>query len=273
MKRALVAVAALALVAARRRPSPRRRRSTPGSTRRIRASATRSATSSRRRSTARSSAAPASSNDVAPFTRLGPTVERRSVSDGVGHITVTETIACLSAACLEGAPGQPSPFRAPASSAGGEVAVAPRVEVTVGSRVSRCGRQGVGAGVPAARRPAEPDVPRLALGRRDRCSRSSASASSPSARSCSRLRCADRAPIGAGRSTSTSASAPSGSCASRQRATPTTAGVRRAWPRGSSASPSWRARAAGVAWSRPEPGPPDATTLADRVEHAAGGRA
>jgi hypothetical protein len=31
--------------------------------------------------------------------------------------------------------------------------------------------------------------------------------------------------------------------------------------------------AAGIAWSRPEPGPPDATTLADRVEHAPGGRA
>ena len=31
--------------------------------------------------------------------------------------------------------------------------------------------------------------------------------------------------------------------------------------------------AAGVAWSRPEPGPPDATTLADRVEHSPAGRA
>ena len=28
--------------------------------------------------------------------------------------------------------------------------------------------------------------------------------------------------------------------------------------------------AAGIAWSRPDPGPPDATTLADRVEHADG---
>ena len=40
-------------------------------------------------------------SDVAPFTRIGPTVEKRSTTNGVGHVTVTETIACLSAACLE----------------------------------------------------------------------------------------------------------------------------------------------------------------------------
>ena len=69
-------------------------------------------------------------------------------------------------------------------------------------RGRRSGRASAAAAVkasePAFRRPDEPsrpDVPRLALGRRERCSRSSASASSPSARSCSRLRCGGRGPI------------------------------------------------------------------------------
>jgi hypothetical protein len=210
------------------------------------------------------------SNEVAPFTRLGPTVEGRSVSDGVAHITVTETIACVSAACLEGRRGGVAlpPARV---SAGGEVAVAPRVEVTVGSRVSSAA---VKASEPVFRRPAGLPSPTyrvspssaaivlallglvlLATGaivltvplRRSRADRRLAIDIDQRERAVRLL---------------------------RESATRDADDRRRAANLASRVvgEPELARTAAGVAWSRPEPGPPDATTLADRVEHAAGGR-
>jgi hypothetical protein len=210
------------------------------------------------------------SNDVAPFTRLGPTVERRSVSDGVAHITVTEPIACLSGACLEGRRGGVVLPQARVS-AGGEVAVAPRVEVTLGSRVSSAA---VKASEPVFRRPA--GLPSLTY----RVSPSSAATV---------LALLGIGLVAAGAIVLT---APlRRSRADRRRAIDIDqreravrllreSATRDAEDRRRAASlasrvvgePELARTAAGVAWSRPEPGPPEATRLADRVEHARGGR-
>ena len=208
--------------------------------------------------------------DVAPFTRLGPTVERRSVSGGDGRITVTETIACLSAGCLEARRRGVALPRARVS-AGGEVAVAPRVEVTVGSRVAPAA---VKASEPVFRRPdslpsltyrVSPSVAVIVLAllgigllavgaivltaplRQSRAGRRQAIDIDQRERAVRLL---------------------------RESATRDAADRRRAANLASRVvgEPELARTAAGVAWSRPEPGPPDATTLADRVEHAAGGR-
>jgi len=210
-------------------------------------------------------------NDVAPFTRLGPTVERRSVSDGVGHITVTESIACLSSACLPGRKGGAALPRARVS-AGGAVAVAPRVEVRVRSRVTAAAAK---ASEPVFRRPDSLPSPTyrispslavivlalLGLGfvavgvivltsplRRSRADRRDSVDIDQRERAVRLL---------------------------RESATRDDDDRRRAANLASRVvgEPELARTAAGVAWSRPAPGPPDATTLADRLEHAGEGRA
>ena len=211
-------------------------------------------------------------NDVAPFTRVASTVERRSVTDGVGHITVSETIACLAAACLEGRRGVAVALPRARVVAGGEVAVAPRVEVAVGSRVTAAA---VKASEPAFRRPdglpgatygvspslaaalfAVLGIGLLAGGaivltapfRRERAG----------ARRALRVDERERAVRLLRESATRDAE-------DRRRAASLASRVVR--------EPELARSAAGIAWSRPEPGPPDATTLADRVEHAGGGGA
>ena len=210
------------------------------------------------------------SNDVAPFTRLGEAVERRSVSDGVGNITVTETIACLSAACLEGRRGGVA-FPPARVSAGGKVAVAPHVEVTVGSRVTSAA---VKASEPVFRRPAGLPSPTYRV--------------SPSAAAIV-LALLGIGLLAAGASVLTAPLRRSRADRRqaididqreravrflRESATRNADDRRRAANLASRVvgEPELARTAAGVAWSRPEPGPPDATTLADRVEHAADGR-
>jgi hypothetical protein len=73
---------------------------------------------------------------VAPFTRVAPARVTRSVMDGVGHFTVTETIACLSAPCVAGKRGAAIELPPAQVAFAGSVAAAPRVQVHVGSRVS-----------------------------------------------------------------------------------------------------------------------------------------
>ena len=211
-------------------------------------------------------------NDVAPFTRVAPTVEQRSVTDGVGHITVSETIACLAAACLERPQGAAVALPRARVVAGGAVAVAPRVEVAVGSRVTAAAVQ---ASEPAFRRPeglpgatyrvspslAEALLAVLGIGllaggaivltaplRHER-----AGARRP-VRVDERERAARLLRESAMRDVE-----------DRRRAASLASRVVR--------EPELARTAAGIAWSRPEPGPPDATTLADRVEHPAGGGA
>ncbi len=210
-------------------------------------------------------------SDVAPFTRLGPTVDKRSTTNGVGHITVTETIACLSAACLQKRGGVIALPKARVS-AGGEIAAAPVVRVTVGTRVAAAA---VKAANPSFRRPAAlPDptyrispgvaaallalvgIGLLLVGavmlaaplRRSRADRRRAVEVDQRERAVRLLR--ESAARDAG---------------DRRRAASLVSRV--------VGEPELSRTAAGVAWSRPEPLPPDATTLADRVEHAAGGRA
>jgi hypothetical protein len=210
-------------------------------------------------------------SDVVPFTRLGPTVERRSVTNGVGHITVTETIACLSAACLEKRGGVVALPTARVA-AGGEAAVARVVRVTVGSRVPAAA---VKASDPSFRRPTVLPDPTY------RVSPGAAAAvlaflgvgllgigvvvlTAPLRRSRPVSRRVDdidqrRRAV---RLLRESAARDAGD---RRRAASLASRV--------AGEPELARTAAGVAWSRPEPGPPDATTLADRVEHAAGGQA
>ena len=211
-------------------------------------------------------------NDVAPFTRVAPAAEERSVANGVGHIRVSESIACLSAACLEGRRGGAVTLPRARVSAGGEVAVAPRVEVGVGWRVSAAA---VKASDPAFPRPERltgptyrisPSVAEtllaligiglLAVGvtvltaplRRSRADARRVVAVDQRERAVRLL---------------------------RESATRDADDRRRAASLASRivGEPELARTAAGVAWSRPEPRPPDATTLADRVEHAPGGRA
>ena len=209
-------------------------------------------------------------SDVAPFTRIRPTVEKRSTANGVGHVTVTQTIACLSAACLEKRGGVIALPRARVS-AGGEVATAPVVPVTVESRV---GAVAVKAPDPSFRRP------RALPGPTYRISPGIAAAllalvgvgllagaavlAAPLLRSrVDRLRVVDADQRR--RAVRLLRESAARGADDRRRAASLAARV--------VGEPELARTAAGIAWARPEPGPPDATTLADRVEQAAGGRA
>ena len=238
MKRAVVAVAALALVAVpsalRRRPSRRPRRPAEPSLRRlVRVCRHRD----RRRIARRQRPHRERRRAVHPGRR------RRSSSGRSRTASATSPCRRRSPAFLppasRGSAEQPSRCRAPASPPAGRSPSRPGRGRSWVSR-DRRGSQGIRAGVPPPRR-AFP-VRRIAFRPRSprRCLPFSASASWPVARSCSRLRCGASGPLRVERCASTSASAPSGSCASRRRATPKTAGARRAWHLASSVSPSWR---------------------------------
>ena len=211
-------------------------------------------------------------NDVAPFTRVAPTVEQRSVANGVGHVTVSETIACLVAACLEGKGGAAVALPRARVSAGGEVTVASRVEVAVGSRVTAAA---VKASKPAFRRPES--LP----GATYRVSPSVAAAllavlgigllaggaivlTAPLRRERAGARRAVRVD-GRERAVRLLRESATRDAEDRRRAASLASRI--------VGEPELARTAAGIALSRPEPGPPDATTLADRVEHAAGGGA
>ena len=162
-------------------------------------------------------------------------------SDGVAHITVTETIACLSAACLEGA-GRGVALPRARVSAGGEVAVAPRRR-SAGrfarraprpSKASRAGRSGGPTSPPSPTYRVSPSVAAA-------CSPSSASVSSPSARSCSRLRSGDRAPTAPGDRVDQRERAVRLLRESATRDADRPQARREPGRRASSASPSWRA--------------------------------
>ena len=209
---------------------------------------------------------------VAPFTRVSPAVESRSIVRGVGRLTVTESIACVSAACLPRANGAPVALPRARVIAGGEIAVAPRVKVAVGTRASAAA---VKATNPAFRRPEGLPGPTFRF--------------SPSpATVLLALLGVGLLVVGA-----TVLTAPLRQSRAEQRRTEQVdprdravrllreSATRDAPDRRRAASlasrivgePDLARTAAGVAWSRPEPGPPDATTLADRVEHGTRGRA
>jgi hypothetical protein len=207
---------------------------------------------------------------VTPFTRVAPVRVTRSVVDGEGRITVTETIACLSAPCIAGKRGAAIVLPHARVAAGGEVAESASVAVRLGSRVSAAE---VSATDPSYRHPKglpsktlrfSPGaavvvlvllgVALLAAGGmalfapllRSRTQGRSAGAVDAQERAARLLR------ESAGRTQS-----------DRRRAAALAARV--------VAEPSISGDAAVVAWSRPEPGPPDAVVLADRLESSRGG--
>jgi hypothetical protein len=210
---------------------------------------------------------------VAPFTRVAPTVERRSLTDGVGHITVTETVACFSTACLDGRRGAVAlpPARV---SAGGEVAVAPQVELAVSPRATAAA---VKAAEPVFRRPEalpsptyriSPSVSAALLALLGICLLAVGAVvlTAPLRRS----RAEQRRTIDVDereRAVRLLRESVTRDAEDRRRAASLASRVVR------DDEPVLARAAAGVAWSRPEPAPPEATTLADRVELASGGRA
>jgi len=206
---------------------------------------------------------------VAPFTRVAPARVTRSVVGGAGRITVTETIACLSAPCVAGKRGAPIALPPARVAVGGSVAAAPRVAVTVGSRVTDAA---VKAASPTFSRPASLPAPTyrvspgaaeallavLGLGlvavgavvltaplRRRRAAQRRAVDADPRERAARLLR----------ESVAREAS-------DRRRAASLASRVVR--------EPGLAGDAAAVAWSRPEPGAPEAVLLADRVESGSG---
>ena len=207
-------------------------------------------------------------SDVAPFTRLAPAHVTRAVSNGVATITVTETVACLAVGCLPPKAGASVTLPAARVTANGAAVTAEPVAVRVGSRVTAAE---VKARNPAFSRPTSLPAPTTsfdpalaavglaALGvalvvvglivllapLRRRDGARAAEVLDPVERAARLLR------ESAGRD------APD---------------RRRAAALASRVAEEQRLAndAATVAWSRPEPGPPDATTLADRLEQAAG---
>jgi hypothetical protein len=205
---------------------------------------------------------------VAPFTRLAPTRVTRAVSNGVATITVTETLACLAVRCLPPKLGGDVLLPAPRVTVSGASVTAKPVAVRVGSRVTAAE---VKARKPAFSRPASLPAattsfdPALAaaglavlgvalvvLGlavllaplRRRRAGARVGAEVDPVERAARLLR------ESAGRD------APD-----RRRAAALASRVAGDQP--------LSADAAIVAWSRPEPAPPDAATLADRLEQGA----
>lgn len=211
-------------------------------------------------------------NEVGPFTRVAPTRVTRSVANGVARITVTEKIACLTARCIPGAPGTAVAIPHARVTLDGVGAAGPPVVVWVRSRVSG---DAVRASEPVFRRPAglPPATVRLdpgraqaglALGgivllfvgilvivvplRRWRPAAAPSDRTDPVVRAVRLLR------------ESAARDSPD-----RRRAASL---VSRVIGEGDLA-----VDAARVAWSRGDPGPPDAATLADRVERTTGTRA
>jgi hypothetical protein len=207
-------------------------------------------------------------DDVGPFALVAPTRTKRSVANGVATTTVTETLACLTMECMSSSPdGRTVTLpRARVTLDGATVEAIP-VIVRVGTRVPS---SEVTAKVPPYRAPRTlPPVgyrisPRaleavlvvagiLLLGaaafgiavplvRRRRQEARAAADSDPIARAVRLLR-----------------ESAVRDATDRRRAAGLASRVVE--------EPDLALDAATVAWSRPEPGPPDATSLADRVEH------
>lgn len=209
-------------------------------------------------------------DDVSPFARVAPTRTTRSVSKGVATTTLTETLACLSTGCVSTSPdgrlvslpqaraviGRTSIAATPASVRIGTRVPAPEVSApkppftrpdelpAVGYRISPVVLEALLLVVGLILLAAAVLGIAVPLVRRRRADARSATAPNPVGRAVRLLReSADR------------------DGADRRRAAGLAARVveRR----------DLSADAATIAWSRPEPGPPDATSLADRVEHGA----
>jgi hypothetical protein len=209
--------------------------------------------------------------DVGVLTRVAAPTTVRVVEGGVGHVTVTERLACLVARCVTGAGGRVVTIPAPHVRLGG---IALRGTPTRLRMRPRVAPRAVRASVPTFRRPTgPPEVTQrvdpgslealLVAGGSLFLVAGVAGLALPVIRRRARL-------------------APEGRGDALRRAVEL---LRESTARGTSdrrraASHAGRlvgesvlaADAARVAWSRRNPGSPDVTTLADRVERAAGER-
>jgi hypothetical protein len=207
-------------------------------------------------------------DDVGPFARVAPTRKSRSVSNGVAATTVTETLACLSVKCVSTSPdGRLLALPRARAVVDGTIVAAIPVSVRVGTRVPA---PEVSAPEPPFTRPHE--LP--AVGYRV----------SPAALEAALLvtgivllvvaALGVVVPFLRGRRKSARAAAVPDPVARAVRLLRESAG-RAAPDRRRAAAlasrvverPDLSRDAATIAWSRPEPGPPDAVSLADRVEH------
>jgi len=207
-------------------------------------------------------------DEIGPFTRVAPTRESRSVANGVARVRVTETLACLTARCLPGAAGKVVGLPQAKVRGAGAVTVAPPAQVHVRSRVTGAA---IDASKPVFRRPVDlpPATVRvgpalaqaglalagivlLAVGflivvaplHRRRTGARVEGGTDALARAVRLLR----------ESTTRDST-------DRRRAAGLAARI--------AGEPRLAVDAAQVAWSRAEPRPPDASTLADRMERTA----
>jgi hypothetical protein len=206
-------------------------------------------------------------DDVQPFTRVEPTRVTRRTASGVAHITVTETIACLSAPCIAARGAVVLPPARVTTARGG--AAAPSVVIHVGSRVKAAAVKDSKpvfrrpSALPAATTRVDPAAAEIGLAlvgillagfgafvltaplRRSRSVALRHERVDPVARAIRLL---------------------------RESATRDSTDRRRAANLASRVvgEPELAGGAARIAWSRDDPGAPDAETLADRVERQSG---
>jgi hypothetical protein len=209
--------------------------------------------------------------DVGVLTRVAAPTTVRAVEGGVGHVTVTERLVCLVARCVTGARGPVITIPAPRVRVGGIALRGTPTRLRIRPRVAP---SAVRASEPAFRRPTGPPevtsrvnpelVEALLLaGGSVLLVAGLAGLALPIIRRRARL-----APEGRGDALRRAVELLRESTA---RGTPDR---RRAASHAGRlvGEPVVAADAARVAWSRPDPGSPDVTALADRVERAAWGR-
>lgn len=210
-------------------------------------------------------------DEVAPFTPVGATRSSRSEAGARARVTVTQSVACLSAACLPGPAGKAAALTPPRITVAGVAVPAPALSVPVGTRVEP---EAVRAPKPVFRRPSSlpslstsvplaPTGIALSIGgvvlilagilgivvphRRNRASLGPVQGADPVARAIRLLRESEAR-----------------EARDRRRAASLAARVVE--------EDDLVVEASRVAWSREAPGPPAAAVLADQVEDAAGAR-
>lgn len=209
--------------------------------------------------------------DVGVLTRVAAPTTVRAVEGGVGHVSVTERLVCLEARCVTGADGRMVTIPAPRVRVGGIALRGTPIRLRIRPRVAP---SAVRASEPAFRRPTGPPE---VTARVDPGSLEALLVTGGSV-----LLVAGLAGLALPVIRRRARLAPEGRGDALRRAVQL---LRESTARGTSdrrraASHAGRlvgetvlaADAARVAWSRPNPGSPDVTALADRVERAAGGR-
>jgi hypothetical protein len=208
--------------------------------------------------------------DVGVFTRVAAPTVVRSAAGGVAHVTVTERLACLVALCVRGADGREVTIPAPRVQVGGVVLRGTPTRMRIQPRVAL---SAVRANAPVFRRPTgPPDVTSrvdpasleavLVVGGTMLLLAGLAGLALPYARRRSTL-ASERRVDALRRAVRLLRESTGRGTRDRRRAASHAGRL--------VGEPGLAADAARLAWSRPDPGSPEVTSLADRVERAAGG--